>query len=393
VAGDYVETRENAGVVMVRTEAVPLVTTIDAIIFDCDGVLIDVRDSYTTAIHASVAYVLRALFGVDFPATPSLLELIHTFKKSGGFNNEWDIVYALLLALFTQLPPRLQRQWVATRQQFADKPPAERFSLAKRMFQHQLLPHERAALLDLAPAFTLARQADSTGIASIERAFTSDPASQDVFAAAHQFLAYPGPVGESLLTTIFEELFCGSALFKRQYGISPQFYWGRGLIAQEKPIVSPTILADLAARLGHTNFGIATGRPYSLTQHTLRGLLDCFRRPASVFIEDVLAAERRERATGSDIALTKPHPFSLLQSAEGLNPFTRAAYVGDSAEDVIMVKTACRTDNRFVSVGVYSTSSFQDDLIATFMALETDVILPSIHELAGVLENVERMKR
>ena len=56
-----------------------------------------------------------------------------------------------------------------------------------------------------------------------------------------------------------------------------------------------------------------------------------------------------------------------------------------------MVKTACRSDDRFLSIGVYSTSSFQEDLIAAFMALETDIILPSIQKLAGVLASVEEM--
>jgi len=391
VAGDYVETRSDADAILVKATSIPLVPTIDAIIFDCDGVLIDVRDSYTAAIHASVAYVLRELFDVDFPASSSFLELIHTFKKSGGFNNECDVVYVVLLALFTQLPVRLQREWLATRQQFVDQPPFARFSLAKQLFQHQLTPLERAALLNLAPAFALAEQADSAGISSIERAFTSNRSTQDVFAAAQTFLVYPGPVGESLLTTLFEELFCGSALFESHYGHKPQFSWGRGLIAKETPLVSPVILSALAAHLGHYKFGIATGRPYSYTLHTLGRLLNHFNRLACVFIEDVEAAETQSRLTHSGISLTKPHPFSLLHSAEGLNPFTRAAYVGDSAEDVIMVKTACRSDDRFLSIGVYSTSSFQEDLIAAFMALETDIILPSIQELAGVLASVEEM--
>jgi phosphoglycolate phosphatase-like HAD superfamily hydrolase len=393
LAGEYVETRVDAGVVMVRTDCVGPLDTIDAIIFDCDGVLIDARDSYTKAIHATVAYFMRELFGVDFPATQSLMELIHTFKKSGGFNNEWDVVYSLLLYLFNKLPKRLQGKLMAKRHQLADKALSERFFLAKNMFQSQLQPQEHTSLLDLGSAFALARRADSTGISSIEREFKNTPDSKDVFEVTKQFLAYPGSVGESLLTTIFEEIFCGSDLFEKQYDVEPQFYLGRGLIAKEKLIVSQEILDDLASIIGQYNFGIATGRPYYLAKYTLGGLLDTFDRKASVFIEDVLEAERNERGTGGEIDLTKPNPFSLLQSAEGLNPFNRAAYVGDSAEDVIMVKKACRLNNHFLSVGVYSTSSFREDLISNFIELETDVILPSIKELAGLIENFGMMKR
>jgi phosphoglycolate phosphatase-like HAD superfamily hydrolase len=393
LAGEYVETRVDAGVVLVRTDCVASLDTIDAIIFDCDGVLIDVRDSYTKAIHATVAYFVRELFGVDFPATQSLMELIHTFKKSGGFNNEWDIVYSLLLHLFNKLPKRLQGKLMACRHQLADKPLSERFFLAKKTFQSQLQPQEHASLLNLSSAFDLTRRADSTGISSIEQEFKNAPESKDIFEVTKQFLAYPGRVGESLLTTIFEEMFCGSELFEKQYGVKPQFYLGSGLITKEKRIVSPEILDDLASLIGHYNFGIATGRPYFLAKHTLGGLLDSFGRKASIFIEDVLEAEINERATGGEIDLTKPNPFSLLQSAEGLYPFNRAAYVGDSAEDIIMVKKACRLDNRFLSVGVYSTSSFRDDLKSNFIQLETDVILPSIKELADLIENFGMRKR
>lgn len=383
----------DAGVVMVRTDCVAPLDTIDAIIFDCDGVLIDVRDSYIKAIHATVAYFMKGLFGVDFPATQSLMELIHTFKKSGGFNNEWDVVYSLLLHLFNELPKRLQGKMMAFRHQLADKTLSERFFFAKNMFQSQLQPQEYASLLDLGPAFALARKADSTGISSIEREFKNTPDSKGIFEVTQQFLTYPGSVGESLLTTIFEEIFCGSDLFEKQYAVKPQFYLDSGLISKEKRIVSQEILNDLASLIGQYKFGIATGRPYYLTKHTLGGLLDTFDRKASVFIEDVLEAERNERTTGGEIDLTKPNPFSLLQSAEGLNPFNRAAYVGDSAEDVIMVKKACRLDNRFLSVGVYSTSSFREDLISNFIELETDVILPSIKELAGLIENFGMTKR
>jgi len=34
---------------------------VDAIIFDCDGVLIDIRDSYNKAIHKTVEYIFSIM--------------------------------------------------------------------------------------------------------------------------------------------------------------------------------------------------------------------------------------------------------------------------------------------------------------------------------------------
>jgi hypothetical protein len=267
-------------------------------------------------------------------------------------------------------------------------PPFMRFQLAKEVFKGQLSPRERDDLLDLADAFALARKADSTGIPSIERELETRPESKAIFEATKKFLAYPGRVGESPLTTVFEEIFCGVNLFQEQYGIQPQFYWGNGLINEEKTIISWKILEELASLMGRHNFGIATGRPYLLARHTLGKILEGFNRKATVFIEDVVEEERRERRKGVEVDLTKPDPFSLLRSAEGLQPFHTAAFVGDSAEDVMMAKQAWRRNGRFLAVGVYSTSRFKEDLISNFVRLKADAILPSINELAGLLKRM-----
>jgi HAD superfamily phosphatase len=388
LSGEYEETWLDSGVVMVRKEWATAFPRVDAVIFDCDGVLIDVRESYTRAITESVAYFTRELFGADFPETPALMELLHSFKMSGGFNNEWDIAYALLLHLFTRLSKTLRGRFVERLHRSEGTPPFMRFQLAKEVFKGQLSPRERDDLLDLADAFALARKADSTGIPSIERELETRPESKAIFEATKKFLAYPGRVGESPLTTVFEEIFCGVNLFQEQYGIQPQFYWGNGLINEEKTIISWKILEELASLMGRHNFGIATGRPYLLARHTLGKILEGFNRKATVFIEDVVEEERRERRKGVEVDLTKPDPFSLLRSAEGLQPFHTAAFVGDSAEDVMMAKQAWRRNGRFLAVGVYSTSRFKEDLISNFVRLKADAILPSINELAGLLKRM-----
>lgn len=388
MGGEYDEAWMDSGVVMVRKECAAAFQRVDAVIFDCDGVLIDVRESYTRAILESVAYFTRELFGFDLHETPSLMKILHIFKMSGGFNNEWDIVYSLLLHLFNRLSKKLRGQFVEQLHQIENNPPFERFQLAKKIVKSQVSPQERYDLRDFDSAFELARKADSTGIPSIEKELKNHPDSKDVFEAAKKFLSYPGRVGESLLTTVFEEIFCGADLFQEQYGVKPQFYWGSGLINEEKKIISLKLLEELASLMGQHNFGIATGRPYLLARHTLGTILDGFTRKATVFIEDVLEEERKERSKGVEVDLTKPDPFSLLRSAEGLTPFHTAAFVGDSAEDVIMAKKACRLNGRFLAVGVYSTSRFKEDLISNFVTLETDVILPSINELAGLLKRM-----
>jgi len=58
-----------------------------AILFDMDGVLVDVTSSYRKAIQETV--------GV-FTGERAQLKEIQDFKQQGGFNNDWDLTEALL---------------------------------------------------------------------------------------------------------------------------------------------------------------------------------------------------------------------------------------------------------------------------------------------------------
>src|SRR3989338_11587158 len=80
----------------------------DAVIFDIDNVLIDTRRSYLDAIRWTIELYLTA-DSVPFfmPSTsgpkPSLLSLndVHQFKLLGGFNDDWDCCYGLLIYLLS----------------------------------------------------------------------------------------------------------------------------------------------------------------------------------------------------------------------------------------------------------------------------------------------------
>ena len=74
-----------------------LVDKIDGIIFDCDGVLVDVSKSYDLAIKEATAYVLERFAGIK--SIPITTEIISGFKATGGFNDEVDVTYASILAL------------------------------------------------------------------------------------------------------------------------------------------------------------------------------------------------------------------------------------------------------------------------------------------------------
>ena len=74
----------------------------DSIIFECDGVLIDVTNSYDTTINKTISYVLKEIADITVD-TPLTNEILLKFKSTGGFNDEIDI---RILGLYATLPQR-----------------------------------------------------------------------------------------------------------------------------------------------------------------------------------------------------------------------------------------------------------------------------------------------
>jgi len=73
---------------------------IDYIIFDIDGVLIDVKKSYNEAIKNTVQFVVKNLIQRDLKSLVTD-KIILKFRQTGGFNNDADTSYAISLALLS----------------------------------------------------------------------------------------------------------------------------------------------------------------------------------------------------------------------------------------------------------------------------------------------------
>jgi HAD superfamily phosphatase len=66
---------------------VPLPLRVDTVLFDMDGVLVDVSGSYRRAIQETV----RVFTGLDVAA-----EQIQSYKNRGGFNDDWRLTATLI---------------------------------------------------------------------------------------------------------------------------------------------------------------------------------------------------------------------------------------------------------------------------------------------------------
>ncbi len=304
----------------------PAAPDVDSVVFDCDGVLVDVARSYGAAIRGTVRHALERHAGIA-DGMPVDQAVIEGFKSTGGFNDEVDLAYAAVLSIAA----------------------ARRLGRDQRRFVLDVIAH-----------------CDSTGIASAE-AYVRGLA--DVADVADG-MAYPGTGAESPLRRTFDQMFYGQRLYRRLYGRDSEFP-GPGLIENDVVLAGGGLLDSLRGRFG-TNVALVTGRGRESARHSLGGLLDWFDLENSFFLED----EPREMA--------KPNPEPLIRSMRGMGS-SRCLYVGDSMEDLLMAGEAARLGADAAFCGITGTSSSPGEKLEMFRRGGARMALASVNLLPKAL--------
>ena len=302
---------------------------IDAIIFDCDGVLIDITKSYDLTIKEETKYFLQQ-FGIE-KSLPITQDIIEGFKSTGGFNDEVDVTYASILSLVA----------------------ANRMKISEQKF-----------------LFDIINNADQTGIKSVEKYIATLPVDiSDII----KKLDYPGSHDANLLYSVFDQMFYGPILYYKLFKKKSQFS-GQGFIENDVNILQNDLVVKLKKKFKN-NLAIVTGRGKESIRYTLGKLLDEFNLQNSIFLED----ESRD--------LAKPNPQPLIKSICGLDS-SCCLYVGDSMEDYIMAKKTIENGYDTIFCAIFGTSKSHEAKRIFFEQKNTPMILESIDLLPKALNLV-----
>ena len=288
------------------------------IIFDMDGVLVDVSASYRETVRRAAALFLsRAISSDALPDPLFPLEDLAAVKQSGGLNNDWDLTRLVCSLLFSKLG-------------------VTRISAAPDAWQRYT---ETMAQCD---ATRLGGFLDSHE-SPLTALFADEINRSNAFVDG----LYAGDVGSgNIIKQIFQEIYLGRSLFEKTYGRRARLHTGNGLHLNEPLIIEKTTLQRLGR---HYMLAIATGRPAAEAVLPLQrnGLTSLFSRLYT--LDDCLEAEKKigER-TGDTVTLSKPSPFMLDSIVEELDVRRRLYYVGDMPDDM---KAAAASRYGFKSIG------------------------------------------
>ena len=315
----------------------------DCALFDVDGVLVDTRKSYNTAITKTVDFVIKYVTGRSNLNGLVNQEIILKFRLTGGFNNDTDTSYAISLAALTN--------------------PYKKNNVNK---MRKFISY-------------IASNANEDGIISVER-FISSLSSPSFYNNTNnirklkELLAYPGPVGKSIVTTVFDEIFYGPELFKKRHGFEPKYYFGKPLIEKDKLVVTRSTINTISDMFDG-NIAIISGRSKLATKHSLGSIFDIFNQNASVFLED------------EDRKYSKPNPYAIKKAMDIMGAKT-AIYVGDSAEDLLMsqkVKNSTGSSKIITFFGIYGYSIRPADTFRQFKQNKVDAIIENVNQLPNIL--------
>ncbi len=298
----------------------------DSLIFDCDGVLIDITKSYDQTIITTTKYILETLakitdsIDIDF-------KIIDGFKSTGGFNDEVDLTYAAILSIIA----------------------------AKKLKKDQT-----------EFIFNVIKNSDSTGIKSVENFLKKQIDISEIIGQ----LSYPGSHKENILYQTFDQLFYGPELYLKLFQNSSKFS-DPGLIENDDVIFNDTLSEKLQKKFGK-QISMVTGRGKESVRYSLKHLLEKFDLKNSVFLED----ESRD--------LAKPNPQALINSISGMNSKS-CLYVGDSMEDFLMAKKSTILGYNTTFCGIIGTSKNSEEKLKLFEQNEAILVLDSIELLPKVL--------
>ena len=342
---------------------------VEILIFDMDGVLIDVSASYRETIKRTVALYLKRALGLkgDGRSLVSDPDIV-AFKEIGGLNNDWDLTAGLLYYFVTLLEGEEPGD-------FHGVDSVDEVISFLKMNRSRI----RGGIAEILgkkdiPGFQQRTRKVGTGLEAVKEVLDS---------GMTRFIFGTGDLKvDNLVKRIFQEVYLGPH-FRTIHRLPSLFYRGRGLFERENLMVKRESLSVLSNRV---KMGIASGRPNAEAVLGLRsfGIERYFQ--SLVTLEDCEVEQERIFALKGDrLNLSKPNPFSIVKAVRMINRGrVKCAYVGDIPDDIEAANRA-KGEIDILSVGCVGPYTDKERARKGFMDMGADLIIDGVDDLADLI--------
>ncbi|GBC71678.1 hypothetical protein HRbin02_01463 [Candidatus Calditenuaceae archaeon HR02] len=367
-------------------ESAKMLRKVDSILFDCDGVLIDTRESYDMAIVKTVSILFEKILNLELMASTVSNSHIYLLRSTGGFNNDTDTAYVLSLWLFTGLPRDIAGviQGLDSAVEDSKNPQtlleavSQTVDLRTGHLQHEY--RYSPPPLEQIISETMRRVGDQVlSVADLEqtlREFAGRRGQLELFETFRHIIGRPGSYGEGLLETLFCDIYYGPENVRLIFGRGNFFDLGPGMYLKERVNVKEDTLKLLAGRFGVENMGIVSGRDRFSTEIVLGDLMKYFNADACVFLAD------EYRQIGE--VVKKPSPYGIVKAVIRMGGATSPMYLGNSAEDFFMSRSVEKYGYRTLFAAVVGLAPNPAESSEFFASLGCDAILLNPDDITKV---------
>ena len=312
------------------------ISQVDTLVFDIDGVLIDVRDSYREAVCRTVQYYFKEI--LRFQGSQNLInpEEVKYFKMAGGFNNDWNLTSAVIL-----------------------------FYLMKARKNNLKDIDELKSREPDIKTFTSKMLSLGGGLAKVIELIEKDRvAKKRIFCLWDK----------DLITKIFKEIYAGEEYCFNIYGFNPSLIKSKGLIKKEKIIIDK----KKKVFLQNYSIGILTGRT---------------KREARIALERLSCEDNVSdgRIITADDGLEKPHPQGLKKLSASLKT-KLGIYIGDTWDDMITVKNfnkEVKTTKFLLAIVLGEGFDLRSKSAKFYLDEEVDLLAQDVNSILYYLERVK----
>lgn len=375
---------------------------VEKLIFDCDGVLVNDKQSYRQTIIHCVDFYFLNLLGLEGKEKELVnQEDIQNLKDTGAFNNDWKLTYALIVYYLGIIAVQLKdtKKFQKILVELDGKLPLVFDNFLKKIKSYG----ETYLRKEVDIQYLLKKRNDPKfGIVNFTNIFHQNPELSVLkgldllFNIGKEQLEIikrlcPYDIEKSdLLRRLFDEIYLGSDLFYKFSNRKPKFNFLDGLIQNETIIPSLKTLAKLREIFGP--MGIYSERPRNEGLYILNklGLMEHFDREMLIFNDEIEAWSQ----SNSIQFAGKPDSrafLGLLEKIISENQYV--AYIGDTISDALMIKNAKEFGKKnLIFIGTLSSSASKIELNKRYMKLGAEAIVKDVNSIVTIFDKIGQYK-